>query len=165
MNKLISKIKNRNGSDIGLRGFTIIELLIAIAILVIVARIVIVSINPIGQLSKARNTQRELHLQALMSAIRQNISESMTGTFACATGSIPTSTKRMTTGAGNYDIAGCLVPTYIMTLPFDPATSSAHYASNTDYDTGYTIVQATSTGAITLSAPAAELKKSISITR
>ena len=146
-------------------GFTLIELTIAITIFVIVASVAIVSINPIGQLSKARNTERELHLQALMAAIKQNISDSAAGAFTCAAGSIPTTTKRMTVGANNYDIAGCLVPTYIQTLPFDPSTSSAHYASNTDYDTGYSIIQATSTGAITLSAPAAELNKIISITR
>ena len=142
-----------------LTGFSLIELMIAISIFVVIAGVAIVSLNPIGQFSKARNTQREFHLQALMAAIRQNIADSQTGGFTCTAGSIPTSTTRMAIGGGNYDIAGCLVPTYITTLPFDPSTSSAHYASNLDYDTGYTIVQATSTRAITLSAPAAELKK------
>ena len=71
----------------------------------------------------------------------------------------------MAPGVGNYDIAPCLVPTYLLALPFDPATSGAHYVSNSDYDTGYFIVQNSSTGQITLSAPAAELKKTISVTR
>lgn len=146
-------------------GFTLIELTISLAIFVIIASVAIVAINPLGQISQARNTQRELHLEALMSAIRQNIADSPTGTFTCSAGSIPTSTKRMAVGAGNYDIAECLIPVYAKTLPFDPSTSTAHYISNTDYNTGYNIIQATSTGSITLSAPAAELKKTISITR
>jgi len=146
-------------------GFTLIELTIALAIFVVIAGVAIVSLNPIGQFSKARNSQRELHLQALMGAIRQNAADSGTGIFTCAGGTIPTSTKRMAIGAANYDIAGCIVPTYLITLPFDPSTSSARYVSNTDYDTGYLILRNASTGAVTLSAPAAELGKIISITR
>ncbi len=160
------KIRNQKKRN----GLTLIEILIALTILAIISGIAIVSLNPAGQFASARNSQRALHLSALMSAIRQNIADSAMGTFVCAAGSIPTTTTKMAVGAGNYDIASCLIPTYLGTLPFDPSTSTAHYDSNTDYDTGYTIVQATSTGAITLSAPATELKKAsstpnISITR
>ena len=69
-----------------------------------------------------------------------------------------------TAGAGNYNIAPCLVPIYAFSLPFDPVATSGHYASVSDYDTGYSISIATS-GVITLSAPYAELGKTISITR
>ncbi len=146
-------------------GFTLIELMIALSIFVIIAGVAIVSINPVSQFSKARNSQRELHLEALMNAIRQNIADSAVGKFTCSAGGVPTTTKKMAIGAGNYDIAGCLVPIYLPTMPFDPSTSTAHYTANSNYDTGYTIAQATSTGAITISAPASELKKTISITR
>ena len=156
----MEKSKTKN-----LKGYSLIELTIAISIFVVVAGIALVSINPVGQFAKARNSHRELHLEALMNAVRQNIADSQTGSFTCATGSIQTTTKRMAIGANNYNIADCLVPIYLATLPFDPATSSAHYASNADYDTGYLIVRNASSGAITLSAPAAELKKTISVTR
>ncbi len=146
-------------------GFTLIELLVALSIFVAISSVAIIAINPVGQFAKARNSQRELHLEALMNAVRQNIADSQTGSFTCAAGAIPTTTQKMAVGANNYDIADCLVPIYLTTLPFDPATSSAHYTSNADYDTGYSILRNASSGAVTLSAPAAELKKTISITR
>ena len=145
-------------------GFTLIELVISIALLAIVTIGTLVVLDPAGRLASARNSQRQAHLNTILNAIRQNLADNR-GTFSCAAGDIPTSTKKMATGAGNFDIYSCIVPTYIFSLPFDPATSTAHFISATDYDTGYTVIKASSTGIITLVAPAAELKKSISITR
>ncbi len=147
------------------RGFTLVEIIIASALMVILAGVGIVAINPHRQIASARNNQRVFHLQAIMNSIRQNIADQSGQSFSCGAGAIPTSTKKMAVGAGNYNIAPCLVPIYILTLPFDPATSTARYTSNTDYDTGYRIIQATSTPQITLSAPAAELGKTITLTR
>jgi len=144
---------------------TLIEIVIVITLLAILTGVGIVAMNPAGQLAGSRNSRRTLDLQTIMNGIRANIAEQMGQTFSCGAGAIPTSTKRMAVGAGNYDIASCLVPAYLLSLPFDPSTSSAHYASNTDYDTGYYVVQSSSTGQITLTAPAAELKRTISITR
>lgn len=147
------------------RGISLLEIIIATTIIVIITAVGIAISNPAGQLASSRNTERQLHLQALMNAIRQNIADSVGGTFTCASGSLPTSSKKMAVGAGNYNIGPCLVPNYLTTLPFDPSASGAHYVSVTDYDTGYNIVQATSTNVITLTAPSAELKKTISVTR
>lgn len=144
---------------------TLIEIVIVITLLAILTGVGIVAMNPAGQLAGSRNSRRTLDLQTIMNGIRANIAEQMGQTFSCGAGAIPTSTKRMAVGAGNYDIASCLVPAYLLSLPFDPSTSSARYASNTDYDTGYYVVQSSSTGQITLTAPAAELKRTISITR
>lgn len=141
------------------------ELVIVIALISIMAGVYFLAANPAGQLSVTRNSTRSNHLQTIMLAIRQNIADQTNEQFACASGPIPTSSKRMATGAGNYDIAPCLVPTYAFSLPFDPLASSSHYLSNTDYDTGYNIVINSSTGQITLTAPYAELGKTISITR
>jgi hypothetical protein len=104
-------------------------------------------------------------VNTILNGIRENIADNRTGLFTCSSGDIPSSSKRMATGAGNYDIAGCLIPTYLPILPFDPATSSAHYTSPSDYDTGYYVIKATSTGVITITAPAAELKQTISVSR
>lgn len=144
---------------------TLIEILTAMAILVIVAAIGLISLNIPGQFARARNNQRSNHLNAILVGVRQNIADNRTGIFTCASGDIPTSTKRMAVGAGNYDIAPCLVPIYLQNLPFDPSTTSARYNSVTDYDTGYFISKTSSTGEITISAPAAELGKSIFIKR
>jgi prepilin-type N-terminal cleavage/methylation domain-containing protein len=148
------------------RGLTLIEIIVAVALISILSALGFLALNPVGQLASARNSQRTFHLNGLMNGIRQNMADTSGGGFTCASGSLPTSTpKKMATGAGNYDIAPCLVPTYLPNIPFDPSASGAHYASNSDYDTGYTIIRNASTGQVTVNAPAAELNKTISITR
>jgi type II secretory pathway pseudopilin PulG len=149
------------------RGITIIELVIAIALIAIMSTLILAFFNPAGIFASSRNTQRKLHLQALLSAIRQNIAESPTGAFVCVNGSIPTSSKRMASASssGNYNIAPCLVPSYLDAMPFDPSAPGAHYTSNNDYDTGYNILKSSTTPAITLIAPFAELGATVSSTR
>jgi prepilin-type N-terminal cleavage/methylation domain-containing protein len=148
------------------RGFTLIELIIAITILVIVTGAVIIAANPAAQLAGSRNSERLLNLQTIMLAVRQNVADQGNETFSCSSGALPASAAFMTSviGAGNYDIAPCLVRTYLDVLPFDPSASSSHYTSPTDYSTGYTIRQNAS-GSITIAAPYAELGKTVSITR
>lgn len=148
------------------KGFTIIEIVLAIALATIIFAAGIAAINPAGQLASARNSERIAHVNALTSAIRENIADNRTGKFVCAgAGDIPTSSKKMAVGAGNYDIAPCLVPVYLFSMPFDPSAANAHYASNADYDTGYFVIKNASTGQITVSAPSAELGKAISVIR
>ena len=148
------------------QGITIIEIIIAVALIGILAGLGLVALNPIGQLAAARNSQRTFHLNGVMNAIRQNIADTSGGGFTCASGAIPTTTAtRMAVGAGNYDIAPCLVPTYLPNMPFDPSAPGAHYVSNEDYDTGYTVIRNATSGQVTVAAPSAELNKVISVTR
>lgn len=148
----------------GRSGLTLVEILVTIAILAIVLGVGLLALNPAGQLSSARNTQRQLNLQAIMNSIRQNIADASGQAFTCSSGAIPTSTTKMASVGGNYNIAPCLVPTYLPTLPFDPSALGAHYNNPSDYDTGYSIAQA-STGIITVNAPYAELGQTISLSR
>lgn len=147
------------------KGVTLVELILAMGLFALLVTTAFVALNPGGQLAATRNTQRTLHLQALMNAIRQNMADTSGGAFSCTAGAIPATSTRLAVGAGNYDIAPCLIPAYLPTMPFDPATTSARYVSNADYDTGYFISRNASSGQITLSAPAAELKKTITIVR
>lgn len=148
------------------KSFTYIELLIVVAIIIILASVVIVNLNPANQFARARNTQRVSHVNTIMTAVIQRTTDHK-GVFEenCAAGPISTSTAKMAYGTSTYDIASCLVPIYISSLPFDPSAPGAHYASVTDYDTGYFIQKATSTGRITITAPSAELNQAISITQ
>ncbi|MBI4094940.1 MAG: prepilin-type N-terminal cleavage/methylation domain-containing protein [Candidatus Liptonbacteria bacterium] len=149
----------------GKNGLTLIELSIAVGIAVIIAGTFFIVGNPAGLFSRARNSERRSHVNAIVIAIRQNVADTRTAIFTCASGDIPTSSKKMAVGAGNYNIAPCLVPSYLQNLPFDPSASGAHYASISDYDTGYQVVKNASSGEITVSAPFAEAGQTVSVTR
>ncbi|MFA5129804.1 MAG: type II secretion system protein [Patescibacteria group bacterium] len=149
-----------------MKGFTLIELLIVIALIAILAGAIIVALNPARQFALARNSERASHLNAILNLISQNTVENH-GSFTCAAGVIPTTTSTMTSvaAADNYDLCTCLIPTYTNALPYDPSAAGAHFASCTDYSTGYTIVRNASSSRITLTAPGAELQQSITYTQ
>ena len=58
-------------------------------------------------------------------------------------------------GGGDFDIGACIVPTYIVTLPFDPSTGN--YTDNTTYDTQYEVFQDAVSGQVTVTAPDTEI--------
>ncbi len=146
-------------------GFTLIELMLVVAIIGITAALIIFYINPVQQFASARNTQRSSDLATILSAVSQNMADNK-GTFNCSSGAIPTSSEKMaSSGTSTYNIVPCLVPNYLPILPHDPSAGGAHYAGTADYDAGYAIVQDATSGRITVNAPSAELGKTISITR
>lgn len=144
------------------KGFTLIEILISIGIMVILLTLVIGAINPMRQFAQVRNTQRWAHINSILSATYQNTVDHG-GTFTCAAGPLPTSTTLMATGG--YDICGCLVPTYLESMPYDPTPTVGSYTNCTTYNTGYKIMQNATTTRLTITAPSAELGETISVAR
>jgi len=139
--------------------------ILAVSIVAIISAVGIYALNPAGLIAKARNSEREAHLNTIMNGIRQNLADNR-NTFNCQAGGLPTSTALlMATSSGAYDIAPCLVPDYLNTMPYDPSGTSTRYASNNDYNTGYLVMRNASTGQVTLSAPQAELGQIIFLTR
>jgi type IV pilus assembly protein PilA len=159
MNKVVY-IKNT-------KGFTLIEVLVVIGIIAVLATVVLVAVNPSRQFKLARDSQRTSNVNALLNAIHQNMAEHR-GVFVCngTATDIPLAAAVVQSSSvpnSPGDIAGCLVPDYLSSLPFDPSQSGAHYISVTDYNTGYEISQ-DATGRITASSTG-ELSPAISVTR
>jgi type IV pilus assembly protein PilA len=146
------------------KGFTLIEILIVVGIIAVLATVVLVAVNPSRQFKLARDTQRTSNVNAILNAVTQNVAEHK-GLFTCNGTSTPISSSAtvIKSGSGGLDIAKCIVPDYISSLPFDPSITGAHYTSTSDYDTGYVLYK-DSDGRITASSTG-EITTSISVTR
>ena len=141
-----------------------IEVLVVIGIIAVLAAVVLVAVNPARQFKLARDSQRTANVMAILNAVGQNLSENG-GTFKCA--GVSTSFPATTTlvkNSGGFDIAPCIIPAYISAMPYDPSKAGAHYTSNVDYDTQYSITQDIN-GRLTVSAAAEVSTTTISVTR
>jgi prepilin-type N-terminal cleavage/methylation domain-containing protein len=139
------------------KGFTLIEVLLVVAIIAILAGIVIIAVNPSKQLADSRNAQRRADVSTILNAVYQ---------YSIDNGSIPaaitsTATDVCNTGGTCTGLTDLSVLTasgkYLVSIPKDPSTSttnSAKYQINKDAN-----------NRIVVSAPSAENSTTISVTR
>lgn len=141
-------------------GFTLVEILVVIALIAILAAITIIAINPAKNFADTRNVQRSADVSLILSAITEYTSQQ--GAQLSDLGSIPlcsASHAAIGSGNGNVNLATKLVPDPLVAMPQDPSTG-------TDANTGYTIcTTAASAGKVQIAAPAAENGKTIMVQR
>ena len=140
-----------------------------IGIIVILAGVVIIAINPGRQFAMANNSRRQANITTILNAVSQNVVDNR-GIWTCAAGALPASLTNMadpTSDPAGYDICSCLVSTYVAELPVDP--TNGNYTNCVTYNTGYSIFQDAITGRVIVSAPNAQSENGspsvISVTR
>ena len=139
--------------------FSLIEILLVVALIAILAGIVILAINPNKQLGETRNAERRADVNTILNAVYQYTIDN--------NGTLPTSidtiaTEICKTGGTCTGLIDLSVLTndekYITSMPVDPSgTCDANGVC-------YKILK-TSNGRITVSAPDAEQTATISVTR
>ena len=148
------------------KGFTLIEILLVVAIIAILAGIIIIAVNPNKQLLDAHATQRKSDVSTILNAVYQYAVDnkgSMPGanipTSPAAAIEICTLTVSATCVTdGLADLSTLIVTqTYLTSIPVDPA-------GNVTNGAGYTI-QKTTNGRITVTAPAVGSYSAYSATR
>ena len=134
------------------KAFSLIEILIVVALMIILATITIIAINPAKNFRDTRNAQRSSDVSAILNAVTQYTSEqgNAIGDFGtievCTTGTTAIGTDTVN---GEVDLSALLVDEFIVEIPRDPSQDEANTA------TGYTICQ-TDGGRVQIDAPLAE---------
>lgn len=139
-------------------GFTLLEVLLVVALIGILAGIVILAINPGKQVADTNNAQRRVDVNTILNAVYQY---AIDNNGVVPTGITAVATDICRTGAvctGLIDLSELTASsTYLVAIPADPTNSSTT-------STGYQI-QRTTNNRITVSAPDAENGATINVTR
>jgi prepilin-type N-terminal cleavage/methylation domain-containing protein len=149
-----AQIKNSN------KGFTLIEILVVIAILAILSAVVFVALDPVKRFEDSRNARRVSDVNTILTAIHESIVDTggtlpgglttgmatplEIGTCAAAAGSALCT-------AVDCDDLGTALSTYLASAPIDPIGGATYDAVNTGYE-----VQVDANNIVTVEACAAE---------
>ncbi|MFA5080496.1 MAG: type II secretion system protein [Candidatus Paceibacterota bacterium] len=129
-------------------GFTLLEVLLAVAAVTILSGIVILAINPNKQLADARNAQRRIDVNTILNAIHQYaidrgglipVTITTTATPICRSGFVDNCVDLAVLTVGQE---------YLTDIPIDPSSSLS-------FSSGYTVMRNIN-NRIVVAAPLAE---------
>lgn len=143
-----------------LEGFTLIEILVVVALIAILAGITIIAINPAQNFEDTRNAQRSADVNTILNAVTQYTSEdgNSLDDFAVAPATeIAQCPAVDVIGTDGLDLESFLVDDFIVDIPTDPSGGD-------DADSGYTICE-TGSGRVEIDAPSAEGGDTITVVR
>lgn len=144
------------------KGFTLLEVLLVVAIIAVLAGIVIIAINPGKNLGDTRNSQRSADVNTIINGTYQYVLDNngtlpagitVTATEICATGSASCTglvDLAVLTNAGKY----------LVSLPKDPQCSTSCAANGIGYKISKDV-----NNRLIVTAPAAEQSKTITVTK
>ena len=156
------------------QGFTLLEVLLVVAIIAILAGIVIIAINPGKQLADSRNAQRSADVTTILNAIYQysldnngslpaaggGVVITTTVTEICKTNAV-SCTGLVDLGVGGLTVLG----KYLVSMPIDPSCPTNCAGANGVNGTGYKVAK-DANGRITVDATLhIENSKTITVTR
>lgn len=155
-------------------GFTLLEVLLVVAIIGILAGIVILAVNPNKQLGDTYNSQRSADVTTVLNGVYQYqldnngtvppLTGTRTGSVAISTTLTEICSAGASTCTGLVDLN--ILSTngkYLVAIPSDPKCPSGPPACNAN-GAGYKI-GLTTNGRLQVTAPQAEQGKTISVTR
>lgn len=148
-----------------LKGFTLIEVLITLAIIAILAVSVFVALDPAKRLKDAKDARRATDVDTILTAIHQSIVDNKgtfptnfpaagvkkqlgTGDAITCTATVGTYCTSVTTACADLtaDVAQDLIP-YLKSVPIDPVGGTTATAAKTGY-----MVERDSNGIVTVTA-------------
>ena len=153
------------------KGFTLIEILVVVALIAILTAITFIAINPAKNFADTSNAQRSSDVGQILNAMTQYTSDSGRTTAALETefavaipscDAVAPSPTAIQIGSGvgllNLgDATKALVDEYIVGIPFDPSTGTAAA-------TNYWVCQTTG-GRLQVSAPGVENGKPVIVVK
>jgi prepilin-type N-terminal cleavage/methylation domain-containing protein len=145
-------------------GFTLLEMLLVIAIIAILASIVVVAINPAKQIGDANDAQRRSDVLAILNAINQYMIDndgdisalSIESDGDCEISDTDAEWICVEDGCGeNGQLYTELVESgnYLTEIPIDPLTAASETPVGGDDSSGYRVAQNTTTNRVTVCAP------------
>jgi general secretion pathway protein G len=107
-------------------GFTLLELLVVMAVIGMMGSVIYIGINPQGQINKANDAKRKSDIAAIQSALEQ---------FRFDNGSYPLTSQFDSAGCSGSLNAGGI--TYLQRVPCDPRTRTAYDYGRNDTTGNY----------------------------